>query len=33
VSGVEQLAAFDANNALIVRKTDNGQNLEALPLP
>jgi len=33
VSGVEQLAAFDANNALIVRKTDKGQDLEALPLP
>jgi hypothetical protein len=33
VSGVEQLASFDANNALVVRKTDSGQNLEALPLP
>jgi hypothetical protein len=33
VSGVEQLAAFDANNALVVRKTDKGQDLEALPLP
>ena len=33
VTGVEQLAAYDANNALIVRKTENGQNLEALPLP
>ncbi|HUS33927.1 MAG TPA: hypothetical protein VM680_01120 [Verrucomicrobiae bacterium] len=33
VSGVEQLASFDANNALVVRKTDDGQNLEALPLP
>ena len=33
VKGVEQLAAFDANNALIVRKTESGQNLETLPLP
>ena len=33
VSGVEQLAAFDGNNALVVRKTENGQVLEALPLP
>lgn len=33
VSGVEQLAAFDANNALVMRKTEKGQNLEALPLP
>jgi hypothetical protein len=33
VTGVEQLATFDANNALVVRKTDKGQNLEALPLP
>ena len=33
VTGVEQLASFDANNALVVRKTDAGQNLEALPLP
>jgi hypothetical protein len=33
VSGVEQLAAYDANNALILRKTKTGQDLEALPLP
>jgi hypothetical protein len=33
VSGVEQLAAFDANNALIVRKSGDAQNLETLPLP
>jgi len=30
VTGVEQLATFDANNALVVRKTESGQNLEAL---
>jgi hypothetical protein len=34
VTGVEQLAAFDAKNALVVRKIEGGaQNLEALPLP
>lgn len=33
VTGVEQLSAFDSKNALIIRKTDSGQNLEALPLP
>lgn len=31
--GIEQLATFDANNALVIRKTDSGQNLEALALP
>ncbi len=34
VTGVEQLAAFDAKNALVVRKDASGaQNLEALALP
>jgi hypothetical protein len=33
VAGVEQLAAYDANNALIVRKAGDAENLEALPLP
>jgi hypothetical protein len=33
VTGVEQLAAFDANNALVVRKSGDAQTLEALPLP
>jgi hypothetical protein len=33
VKGVEQLAQFDATSALVIRKTDAGQNLEALALP
>ena len=33
LSGVEQLASFDAGNALVLRKTEKGQDLEALPLP
>lgn len=33
VKGVEQLSQFDSRNALVIRKTDAGQNLEALPLP
>jgi hypothetical protein len=32
-TGIEQLASFDAQNALVIRKTESGQNLEALPLP
>lgn len=33
VTGVEQLAALDAKNAIVIRKTEAGQSLEALPLP
>jgi hypothetical protein len=32
-TGVEQLARLDLKNALVVRQTESGRNLESLPLP